>query len=146
MLSTKMEWNWAHLLFSNVFWCLILVYYHTATQFWEKKYRCQFPLIFFLYMCHSIDVIWHCDIFCTSPETFCSHLPYICELSCWPTALVSGHRSSGMVHPVLLNSLAPGGFDNSMKLINFKLISTIDILSIFWEIAIRWMPQHLTDY
>ena len=29
------------------------------------------------------------------------------------------------------NSLAPGGFDYSLKLVNFKLISTINILSFF---------------
>ena len=44
------------------------------------------------------------------------------------------------------NSLAPGGFDYSLKLVNFKLIFTINILSIFCEIAIRWMPKHLTDH
>ena len=44
------------------------------------------------------------------------------------------------------NSLAPEGFDYSLKLVNFKLISTINILSIFCEIAIRWMPQHLIDH
>ena len=41
---------------------------------------------------------------------------------------------------VCLNSLAPGGFDFSLKLVNFKLISMINISSIFCEIAIRWMP------
>ena len=45
-----------------------------------------------------------------------------------------------------INSLTPGGFDYSLKLVNFKLISLINILSIFCEIAIRWMPQHLTDH
>ena len=44
------------------------------------------------------------------------------------------------------NSLAPGGVHYSLKLVNFKLISTINILSIFCEIAIRWMPQYLTDH
>ena len=44
----------------------------------------------------------------------------------------------------MINSLAPGGFDYSLKLVNFKLISTINILSIFYEIAIR--PQYLTDH
>ena len=39
-----------------------------------------------------------------------------------------------------------GGFDYSLKLVNFKLISTIDMLSIFCEIANRWIPQHLTDH
>ena len=45
-----------------------------------------------------------------------------------------------------INLLAPGGFDYTLKLVNFKLISTINILSIFCEIAIRWMPQHLTEH
>ena len=47
---------------------------------------------------------------------------------------------------IRINSLAPGGFDYSLKLVNFKLISTINIWSIFCEIAIRWMPQHPTDH
>ena len=41
--------------------------------------------------------------------------------------------------------MAPGGFDYSLKSVNFKLISMINILSVFYEIVIRWMPQHLTD-
>ena len=46
-----------------------------------------------------------------------------------------------------INSLAPGGFDYSLKLVNLKLISKVNILKVFFcEIAIRWMPQHLTDY
>ena len=45
-----------------------------------------------------------------------------------------------------LNTLAPGGFDYRLKWVNFKLISMVDILSIFYEIAIRWMPQHPTDH
>ena len=38
-----------------------------------------------------------------------------------------------------------GGFDWSLKLVNFKLISPINIWSIYCEIAIRWIPQYLTD-
>ena len=45
-----------------------------------------------------------------------------------------------------LNFLVPGGFDYSLKLVNFKLISMMNISSIFYEIAIRWMPQHLPDH
>ena len=45
-----------------------------------------------------------------------------------------------------VNSLAPGGFDYSLKLVNFKLISRINILGIFCEIAIRRMPLYLTDH
>ena len=48
--------------------------------------------------------------------------------------------------PQCVNSLAPGGFDYSLKLVNFKLILTINFLSISCEIVIRWMPQHLTDH
>ena len=47
---------------------------------------------------------------------------------------------------LVFNSLAAGGFDYSLKLIKFKLISTINTSSIFREIALRWMPQHLTDH
>ena len=46
----------------------------------------------------------------------------------------------------IFNSLAAKKFDYSLKWVNFKLISTLNILSIFCEIAIRWMPQHLTDH
>ena len=53
------------------------------------------------------------------------------------------HHSGANGH---FNSLAPGGFYYSLKLVNFKLISMINILSIFCEIAIRWMPQHLSDH
>ena len=45
-----------------------------------------------------------------------------------------------------IDSLAPGGFDCGLKIVNFKLIPTINILSIFCKIAIRWMPLHLTDH
>ena len=44
------------------------------------------------------------------------------------------------------NSLAPGRFDYSLKLVNFKLISMVNILNVFCEIAIRSMPQYLTDH
>ena len=45
-----------------------------------------------------------------------------------------------------VNSLAPGGFDYSLKLVNFKLISMINILNFFCETAIRWMTQNLADH
>ena len=43
-------------------------------------------------------------------------------------------------------SLAPGGCDYSLKFVNVKFISTINILDIFCEIAIRLMPKYLTDH
>ena len=48
--------------------------------------------------------------------------------------------------PLYFNSLAPGGFDYTLKLVNFKLILMINILSVNCEMAIGWMPQHLTDH
>ena len=53
-----------------------------------------------------------------------------------------------IIHFVVLqiNSLVPGRFDQSPGLVNFKLISMINISSIFYKIAIRWRPQHLTDH
>ena len=44
-----------------------------------------------------------------------------------------------------VNSLTPVVLDYSIKLVDFKLISTIIIRSIFCEMAIRWMLQYLTD-
>ena len=52
----------------------------------------------------------------------------------------------GNPQQINLNSLAPGGFDHSLKWVNFKFISMINILSIFFEIDIMWMLQHLTDH
>ena len=50
------------------------------------------------------------------------------------------------IHFTQINSLIPGGFDYSLKLVNLKFISTMNIWSIFCEISIRWMPQYLTDH
>ena len=52
----------------------------------------------------------------------------------------------GHFNPFPFNSLAPWGFDCRLRLENFKLISIINIVRIFCEIAMRWMPQHLIDY
>ena len=46
-----------------------------------------------------------------------------------------------VTRPQWVNSLAPREFDLSLKLVDFKLISTINILIIFSETAIRRMPQ-----
>ena len=64
----------------------------------------------------------------------------------WCNALVNELMFTGNCPEAIINSLAHGGFDYSLKLVNFKLISTINILSIFCEIATRWMPQHFTDH
>ena len=42
------------------------------------------------------------------------------------------------------NSLTPGTYSCSLNLVIFKLISTIDIMSISCEITVRWMPRNLT--
>ena len=43
------------------------------------------------------------------------------------------------------HSLAPESCGCNLKLVIFKFISRIRILSIFYEISLRWMPQDLTD-
>ena len=45
-----------------------------------------------------------------------------------------------------INSLCPGRCDCNLKLIIFKHLSMTDILNISYEIALRWMPQELTDH
>ena len=73
--------------------------------------------------------------------------PMIRVKLCYTTPKLIGnwiHISANGKVPI--NSLAPGGFDCSLKFVNSKLISTINILGIFSEIAIRWVPQHLTDH
>ena len=79
----------------------------------------------------------------------------------FPNSFLHGEKKSAFSRNILLchcagsscgtldedtNSLAPGGFDYNLKLVNFKLISTINIWSIFCEIAVRWMQQYLTDH
>ena len=55
------------------------------------------------------------------------------------------HVSWNKFSPKKINSL-PLEDLTSLKLVKFKLISTINIVSIFCETAIRWMPRHLTDH
>ena len=43
----------------------------------------------------------------------------------------------------VIKSLAPGSLVCNLRLVFLKLISTIDILNIFCEFAIRSMPQDL---
>ena len=71
-------------------------------------------------------------------------IQYECCSCCYDKQFVS--EIPCIIRVIRLNSLAPGGFDYSLKLTNFKLISTLNILSIFCEIAVRWMPQHPTDH
>ena len=44
-----------------------------------------------------------------------------------------------------LNSLAPGRFQFNFRLVIFKLILMNGGWGISYEIALRWMPQDLTD-
>ena len=43
------------------------------------------------------------------------------------------------------NSLAPGRFEQNLRLLIFKLISVTDGWGISCKIALRWMPLDLTD-
>ena len=50
-----------------------------------------------------------------------------------------------MVQYNMINSLAPGGFENIFQNVFFKLISWIDTLSNSCETALRSMPQNPSD-
>ena len=58
--------------------------------------------------------------------------------------MIALHYQSLKHGEIEINSLAPEGFEYSLKLLHFKFISTVNIISIFCEIAIRWMRQYLT--
>ena len=45
-----------------------------------------------------------------------------------------------------INSLAPGKFKWNFRYVIFKWILVIDVWGISYEIALRWMPQDLTDH
>ena len=45
----------------------------------------------------------------------------------------------------VFNSLAPGRFEQSFRSVIFKLISVTDGWGISSKIALKWMPQDLTD-
>ena len=57
----------------------------------------------------------------------------------WPYNHTSHHTSQGVM---VINSLAPGGFENIFQNVFFKLISWIDTLSNSCETALRSMPQN----
>ena len=60
---------------------------------------------------------------------------------CWTVAF--GKTTTG--EEWAINSLPSGGCCYNLKLVIFKLISRIDILSIYCEFALKWMPQDLID-
>ena len=51
----------------------------------------------------------------------------------------------GVKHQQAFNSLAPGRCGCNLELVIFKMISTLDVLGNSSEIALKWMPQCLTD-
>ena len=65
--------------------------------------------------------------------------------------LTSGNKSNNeleFIHTVLLsvvNSLAPGKFEQNFRQVIFKLISLTDGWGISGKIALRWMLLNLTD-
>ena len=52
---------------------------------------------------------------------------------------------AGIIALCWVNSLVPGIWGCNLKLVIFKLMSRVDILSISCKIAFRWMPQDYTD-
>ena len=92
---------------------------------------------------------------CPKPQIHCSTLMYfLCsgtESNIWlfiPHVATKLRNTAITLHWLMHEQLThwPLGNLTSLKLVNFKLISTIIIWSIFCEIAIRWMPQYLTDH
>ena len=61
---------------------------------------------------------------------------------CWPRSLRTPY---GVTRPQLVNSLAPGRFENNFQNVFFKLISWIDTLSNPCETVLRRMPQNPSD-
>ena len=47
--------------------------------------------------------------------------------------------------PQWVNSLGPGRYGSNFKSVMFKLLAQISRLSAHCEIALRWMPENLTD-
>ena len=119
---------------------------HPAVFVSRHLFPCVHPAVFVsrhLLPCVHPAVFVSRHLFpCVYPAVFVPK--YICGLGCfilWRYMLVLI-----VVYIVCFNLLAPEWFDYSLELVNFKLISTINILSTFCEIANRWMPQHLTDH
>ena len=110
----------------------------------SENHRCEIKLLVIptrgqWVKCHKVDKVFCCNI----DAPFNAVMPsrrmtwhQYATLAFMPDRVPSSH----------LNSLVPGGCDYSLKLVNFKRISTMNILCIFCEMAIRWMPQHLTDH
>ena len=82
---------------------------------------------------NSVDIVW--CILHTRYCMGCTAYPILYGVYCIPDTRLTW-----------VNSLAPGEFDYSLQLVNYKLISMINILSIFCAIVIRWMLQQLTDH
>ena len=111
-------------------------------QQWVTLHLCSgLHLMNFLTICHPTLVFVPPLVFGSS-----EYMPLHSRLGAGQLTHCGSKQQGDIVNGFVLNSLAPGGFDYSLKSINFKLIPTIDILSIFCEIAIRWMPQHPTDH
>ena len=91
-----------------------------------------FPFVFMSTLCHY-----------TVSRT---HTQYKIQPSERNLGLVWCNTNDLLFKNQLLTHWPHGRFDYSLKLVHFKLISMINILSIFCEIAIRWMPQHLIDH
>ena len=128
---------------------------YKAWKFCCKEYALKFPdLSYFNSFLSSMFLSNTCNII-SMDMFFCRHIPYDLQQNA-NTVSTKPSKYNAMtfvyVHPLghhfrqAINSLALGGYDYSLKLVNFKLISTMNILCIFCEIAIKWMPQHPTDH
>ena len=109
-----------------------------ASCFSNQLYMC-YTCISFQYIHVPLDIKYRYHMF--RMEGKIKPCTYTC-ISIWRVLM----DISYMDMLFTFNSFVPGRFDCSLKLVNFKFISMINILSIFCEIAIRSMPQYLTDH
>ena len=109
--------------------------------------------------CFNVETIcytFHCHTVCDIKEIHKSvwlgslivplFLRYSTAITCHVLQLTYRAQSSNDLEWLDFKSSTPGGFDYNIKFVNFKLISIIKIWSIFCEIVIRWMTQHLTNH
>ena len=94
--------------------------------------QCSFPLVKSIIMCNNLIRMW-LSLYKSSRAS--SPIFYTSDLA----------LTVGWFLYCLINSLAPGGFENIFQNVFFKLISWIDTLSNSCQTALRSMPQNPSD-
>ena len=88
------------------------------------------------------------------PISTCTFMPHSCHMPRSCRVLRTWKHTHSCSFPVLLvhlltadsvNTLPPGRCGCNVQLVIFKFTSSVDILSISYGIALRWMPQDPND-